>query len=101
MSMQMSLVTINPPINKSSYGYNSDHFCTWLDEVIVPIFMNDGNLNKFPQYVSDGNIFNCQALVPNPSPPSPKSPQTQSQPTPTQFKTQTNPKGTGADTKIL
>ena len=43
----------------------------------------------------------CQALVPNPSPPPPQSPQTQSQPSQTQSKTQINPKGTGADTKIL
>ena len=39
----------------------------------------------------------CQALVPNPSPSSPQSPQTRSQLSPTQI----NPKGTGADTKIL
>ena len=44
---------------------------------------------------------NCQALVPNPSPPPPQFPQTQSQPSPTQLKTQINPKRTGADTKIL
>ena len=43
----------------------------------------------------------CQALVPNPRPISPQSLQTQSQPSPTQFETQINPKGTGADTKIL
>ena len=43
----------------------------------------------------------CQALVPNPKPISPQSLQTQSQPSPTQFETQINPKGTGADTKIL
>ena len=45
----------------------------------------------------------CQALVPNPKPKpiSPLSLQTQSQPSPTQFETQINPKGTGADTKIL
>ena len=43
----------------------------------------------------------CQALVPNPKPISPQSLQTQSKPNPTQFKTQINPKGTGADTKIL
>ena len=42
---------------------------------------------------------NCQALVPNPF--SPQSPQTQSQPSPIQFQPQLNPKGTGADTKIL
>ena len=41
-------------------------------------------------------LMNCQALVPNPKPISP-----QSQPSPTQFETQINPKGTGADTKIL
>ena len=45
--------------------------------------------------------MNCQALVPNPKPISPQSIQTQSQPSPTQFETQINPKGTGADTKIL
>ena len=44
---------------------------------------------------------NCQALVPSPKPISPQSLQTQSQPSPTQFETQINPKGTGADTKIL
>ena len=44
---------------------------------------------------------NCQALVPNPSPPRPQSHQAQSQPSPTQFKTQIDPKGTGADNKIL
>ena len=43
----------------------------------------------------------CQAIVPNPKPISPQSLQTQSQPSPTQFETQINPKGTGADTKIL
>ena len=43
----------------------------------------------------------CQALVPNPKPISPQSPRTKSQPSPTQFETQINPKGTGADTKIL
>ena len=46
-------------------------------------------------------LLNCQALVPNPKPISPQSLQTQSQPSPTQFETQINPKGTGADTKIL
>ena len=43
----------------------------------------------------------CQALVPNPKPSSPQSHQAQSQPSSTQFETQINPKGTGADTKIL
>ena len=43
----------------------------------------------------------CQALVPNLKPISPQSLQTQSQTSPTQFETQINPKGTGADTKIL
>ena len=37
-------------------GMILDHFCTWLEEVIVPIFNNDGNLEKFPRYVSDGKI---------------------------------------------
>ena len=41
---------------------------------------------------------NFQALVPSPSL---RSPQAQPQPSPTQFETQMNPKGTGADTKIL
>ena len=36
-----------------------DHFCTWLDEVIVPVLKNDENLAKFPQYVADGNTFNA------------------------------------------
>ena len=40
----------------------------------------------------------CQALVLNPSP---KSPQAQPLLSPTQFQPQLNPKGTGADTKIL
>ena len=40
-------------------------------------------------------------LLSSRSPPPPQSPQTQSQPSPTQFETQINPKGTGADTKIL
>ena len=47
------------------------------------------------------NKFYCQALVPNPSPPNPQSHQAQSQPSPIQFQPQLNPKGTGADTKIL
>ena len=47
------------------------------------------------------NIRNCQALVPNPKPISLQSLQTQSHPNPTQFETQINPKGPGADTKIL
>ena len=49
----------------------------------------------------DPRTENCQALVPNPKPIRPQSLQTQSQPSPTQFETQINPKGTGADTKIL
>ena len=61
-----------------------------------------GKVNKkvsiFAQFKQ---LQNCQALVPNPKPISPQSLQTQSQPSPTQFETQINPKGTGADTKIL
>ena len=60
-------------------------------------------LQNFGQYFSIDNCepTYCQALVPNPKPISPQSLQTQSQPSPTQFETQINPKGTGADTKIL
>ena len=55
-----------------------------------------------PYFLQVGPVHNkCQALVPNPSPPSPQSPQVQPQPSPTQFQPQLNPKGTGADTKIL
>ena len=52
------------------------------------------------EYVWGVNFY-CQALVPNPKPISPQSLQTRSKPSPTQFETQINPKGTGADTKIL
>ena len=52
-------------------------------------------------YVINEIFKNCQALVPNPEPISPQSLKTQSKPSPTQFETQINPKGTGADTKIL
>ena len=71
------------------YIYNQLYTCRYAQKMYVKY--NTDTLNK--NY--------CQALVPNPSPSSPKSPQTQSQPSPTQFKTQINPKGTGADTKIL
>ena len=53
------------------------------------------------KYSKITNHYYCQALVPNPKPISPQSLQTQSQPSSTQFETQINPKGTGADTKIL
>ena len=53
------------------------------------------------QKLQDKISHYCQALVPNPEPISPQSLQTQSKPSPTQFETQINPKGTGADTKIL
>ena len=31
-----------------------DHFCAWVEEVVVPIFKNENNMSKFPQCVSDG-----------------------------------------------
>ena len=46
-------------------------------------------------------FWNCQALVPNPNPLVPNPPRHNPNPIPTQFQPQLNPKGTGADTKIL
>ena len=68
--------------------------------VVTPGDDDTGLINQHRAW-ERGNDKNCQALVPNPSPPPPQSPQTQSQTSPTQLKTQINPKGTGAETKIL
>ena len=69
----------------------------WAHSCAQDLFEDDimGELNFLPDPIY------CQALVPNPKPLSPQSLQTQSQPSPAQFDTQFNPKGTGADTKIL
>ena len=34
-----------------------DHFCAWVEEVLVPIFKNEENINKFPQCVAYGKIL--------------------------------------------
>ena len=34
-----------------------DHFCAWVEEVLVPIFKNEDNINKFPQCVAYGNAL--------------------------------------------
>ena len=36
-----------------------DHFCAWLEDVIVPIFKNKANLNKFSQFVSNGKVYSA------------------------------------------
>ena len=33
-----------------------DHFCAWVEEVLVPIFKNKDNISKFPQCVAYGNF---------------------------------------------
>ena len=66
-----------------------------------PIQINRSNLNTLNFGMMETFLSYCQALVPNPKPISPQSLQTQSQPSSTQFETQINPKGTGADSKIL
>ena len=33
-----------------------DHFCAWVEEVIVPVFKNENNITKFPQCVADGGL---------------------------------------------
>ena len=36
--------------------FYSEHFCTWVEEVIVPIFKNRDNLAKFPRCLALGEI---------------------------------------------
>ena len=38
------------------YSCIVDHFCAWVEEVVVPIFKNESNMAKFPQCVSDGKL---------------------------------------------
>ena len=34
-----------------------DHFCAWVEEVIIPIFKNEKNISKFPHCVAHGKYF--------------------------------------------
>ena len=31
----------------------SEHFCAWVEEVIVPLFKNESNICKFPKCLAD------------------------------------------------
>ena len=31
-----------------------DQFCTWAQQVVLPIFSNPANLAKFPEYIAKG-----------------------------------------------
>ena len=33
-----------------------DHLCSWVEEVLVPIFHNEENMKKFPKCVAYGEI---------------------------------------------
>ena len=47
----------------------AEHFCSWLEEVIVPVFNNEDNIAKFPQCVGAGQYekTNCSCKVTNKS----------------------------------
>ena len=34
-----------------------DHFCAWVEEVLVPIFHNEDNMSKFPECVAAGGYL--------------------------------------------
>ena len=34
-----------------------EHFCALVEEVMVPILRNDGNMSKFPQCISEGSLM--------------------------------------------
>ena len=36
-----------------SYVLLSEHFCAWVEEVIVPLFKNESNICKFPKCLAD------------------------------------------------
>ena len=44
-----------------------DHFCAWVEEVLVPIFKNEENISKFPQCVAYGKLLTSsifQSIIP-------------------------------------
>ena len=45
------------PIQQTNLLFVLDHFCALVEEVFVPIFRNELNMDKFPQCVSDGKIL--------------------------------------------
>ena len=42
-------------LKKKTYVYVniSEHFCAWVEEVIVPLFKNESNICKFPKCLAD------------------------------------------------
>ena len=42
-----------------------DHFCAWVEEVLVPIFQNEDNMSKFPQCVAYGECHTIALAFPN------------------------------------
>lgn len=37
-----------------SLSSSSDHFCSWINEVLVPIFSNEDNISRLPECVANG-----------------------------------------------
>ena len=38
---------------KNLTSNSSEHFCAWVEEVIVPLFKNESNICKFPKCLAD------------------------------------------------
>ena len=39
--------------SKNLTSNSSEHFCAWVEEVIVPLFKNESNICKFPKCLAD------------------------------------------------
>ena len=51
----MSICNTNINEEESEIINISDHFCSWVSQVLVPIFDNDENLVRIPECVAYGN----------------------------------------------
>ena len=40
--------------NIISLSLSLDHFCSWINEVLVPIFSNEDNISRLPECVANG-----------------------------------------------
>ena len=48
-----SISFMNIYLLKNLTNYSSEHFCAWVEEVIVPLFKNESNICKFPKCLAD------------------------------------------------
>ena len=51
---QMQLVSASSLLIMLSLSL--DHFCSWINEVLVPIFSNEDNISRLPECVANGEI---------------------------------------------